>query len=653
MSQSHHSTDTQALLQSMLQRLKLQQGREGQAYLQTPANTASTLWQEGGNQSSNYQEVNNSSFNVFGANGVPSKEFRITTVDSNFVIRPNEEKPFSSELGRSPTSFPFQKVKIDGNREESGTCPNRVLGQLTQPGVIPAPTTQLFPAQSPKDADFPSDERTKGERVAFGSFAMKRHIPADTDIVSNVGTNQNHVQEFTPKVYTWSTKSIDADSAGQVNKMLNMGNGEAGGFGPTNDILRSQNPTISMRKQRSSENKTRRWTQRIKERWKDKHVTFAKKGKEEGGTVNPGTEKETQVLNPNQQLMTDNLMNTSNEDRERSSALLDSSGPGLMGHLQTKDNVDSSFRCTSDFDIGLGSFSLLDEIVRGQEWAKFINPNLSATPTKSKTSEDRLNQPDPKQFGSGSNQWSFRSTESSPAAAFSAPQPSPATFTYAGMGVSKEKPQWVNQNSDQSEPMEDGHNQSDMQFSERGLGLQPRPSFAQLADNLHNSPIKTSVQISRKRQHRSAVKLQIRDGQEADGGSTSSCHMMDESGQTLYAPTSYPTPLSNHFAPAPRGVLKHTMSQDSESSMETLSKRRRVEEKRRVHFSEEVVTILAPELDLITTDSEEESGTEEDSVLEQECEVEQTVTEEMAPARRLALPAWMLALKRKGTGRKH
>lgn len=35
-------------------------------------------------------------------------------------------------------------------------------------------------------------------------------------------------------------------------------------------------------------------------------------------------------------------------------------------------------RCSGDFEFGLGSFSLLEEIGMGQEWAKFLNPGQSA-----------------------------------------------------------------------------------------------------------------------------------------------------------------------------------------------------------------------------------------------------------------------------------
>lgn len=65
------------------------------------------------------------------------------------------------------------------------------------------------------------------------------------------------------------------------------------------------------------------------------------------------------------------------------------------------------------------------------------------------------------------------------------------------------------------------------------------------------------------------------------------------------------------------------------------------------------MAIEPQEVDLDAVDSEDDSGAEEDSVVEQECEVEQAPVEEVTPARRHALPAWILALKRKNTGRKN
>lgn len=80
---------------------------------------------------------------------------------------------------------------------------------------------------------------------------------------------------------------------------------------------------------------------------------------------------------------------------------------------------------------------------------------------------------------------------------------------------------------------------------------------------------------------------------------------------------------------------------------------RRVEENRHVRFSEEVVTIMPPEVDSDWSDPVEDSGEEEDPVQELEHEEERAGFEEVAPARRPALPAWILALKNRGSQRKH
>lgn len=79
---------------------------------------------------------------------------------------------------------------------------------------------------------------------------------------------------------------------------------------------------------------------------------------------------------------------------------------------------------------------------------------------------------------------------------------------------------------------------------------------------------------------------------------------------------------------------------------------RRVEEKRRVHFLEQVVTITPPELDPDSSDSEEDLREEGDSVQELEHEEEQAGIEEVAPARRSALSAWILSLKKMNSQRK-
>ena len=102
MSQSQNPKDTQALLQSMLQRLKLQPGREGQAYLPAPA--ASTWGQDVERGASNVQNVNNSPVNGF--NGISSKEFA-----ANFGLKGGETQQPGHDRG--VISVPSQRDNID------------------------------------------------------------------------------------------------------------------------------------------------------------------------------------------------------------------------------------------------------------------------------------------------------------------------------------------------------------------------------------------------------------------------------------------------------------------------------------------------------------------------------------------------------------
>ncbi|XP_076595204.1 uncharacterized protein LOC143325774 [Chaetodon auriga] len=688
MSQSGNPTDTQALLQSMLQKLKLQPGREGQASLHAPVPaTAASTWGQGGQRGApNLQKVNNSPVNGFEVytNGIPLKEFGISAADSNRGLKGGviKQPGFGSDVDRGLISFPNHRDNTDG-----GTGEKRVLGQATKPGITPTGTGQLFPAQSLTDADITSFERTDRESVGFHSSAATRHTLNDKNAATSMGQNQDYDRGFTPKVYMWSSKPSDANlnTGSQEDKAVHVGNGGFGALAQSKDMqiaLTDQKSTnsSSRRKQRSSENKTRRWTQKIKERWRDRPGSFGKKGKEEEQKSEQGIE-----ISPQNQLFTaETLINTSDKEERRSIYSLDSTDPSQTPLKGTEDGTNEGYmRSTGDFDFSLGSFSLLEEIVTGQEWAMFLNPNQSATSANQRPSEELKIPPKPHDSsqspvisnhqGGVNNQWSFRGTEASPVSDLSMAQISPDAFRPVSMDVSEgEQQQHVHREADRSEPMEHGHIQSD------GPGQQQlRPlSSAKPADILNNSLLKSRAHLNRKRQHQPAERRDKRlptetmsDAKEADREgsipslSPTSSHVMEETGEShdsvipLYTLKSPPPPLSPSsfipFAHAPKSVLKHSISQDSESSVEIMTKRRRVEDNRRVHFSEEVVTIVPPELDLDATDSEEDTGAEEDSVVEQEGEVEQAVMEEVAPARRPALPAWILALKRRNTGRKH
>ncbi|KAM9377558.1 uncharacterized protein KZ484_009906 [Pholidichthys leucotaenia] len=650
MSQSHNPADSQALLQSMLQRLKLQPGREEQAHLHTPGPvTAASTWGQGEeSRAASLQNSNNNPVNGFGVatNGVTSQELKISAADTCFDLKSDEKQP--QNLGHSS---PSQKNKTDGDLGE-----NRVLGQATVSGI--------------NNADITSSDKTAGQMASVGNSVS-------TNVVSSMRQNQDWNQNFTPKAYTWSLKN-DTDTREEDNKVSHFGNGGFGAMAQNKDVQLVSSNLITTnnsvrKKTRPSENKTRKWTQKIKERWRDRQGSFAKKGKEETAEqkweFGPGVLPPDQVPAGENQI---NLISTSNKDAETNLSSVDNSGFIKTPSEDTEySNSDRRLRSSSDFDFGLGSFSLLDEIVKDQEWAKFLNP----TSANQRQTEEPLSQPKTQinsydaqssrmlnKPGGGENQWRFRSSESSSSTVFSMAQISPNAFSPVSMDISGVKLQQdVNRESGQPEPMEDSQHQL-------GQHLRP-PSFIEPANTQLNSSLKSRVSLTRKRHHQPnenrAERLlteKISDGEEAKReASTSFMSLTRQTGESqhdgiipLYLTNSPHTPTSpSSSLPPRRGVLKQSISHDSESSMETLTKRRRVEENRRVRFAEEVMTIESPDQDMDSRVSEEDSeDEEEDSVTEREHELEEEVIDEVVPHRRHALPAWIRALKRKNTGRK-
>ncbi|CAJ1058438.1 uncharacterized protein zgc:113229 [Xyrichtys novacula] len=653
MSQPRNSSDSQALLQSMLQKLKLQPGREGQVYLHSPLpNTAAPTWgQDGDRGTSDPQGVKSSPVNGFESStkGFSSQDFGISAAKMQQPDRASEGHGYRF-------SFPTQKDNTD-----SKTGENRVTGQTTK---IPKGREQLLPAVSLKDVGISSSGRTDEERGSLGSSAMTSHTPDDKDAETSTGQSQEPGQGFTPRVYSWSLKPADGniDTGSQAGEVLHMGNG---GFGAKDLQVSPTGKTnsLSRRQQRTTGNKTRRWTQKIKEKWRDRQGSFGKKGKEEGAGNN---QQGSGVLSENQLITPEILINTSNKEEGRMTPSLNSSDSSETPAAHT-DESDGYMRSTGDFEFGLGSFSLLEEIVTGQEWAKFLNPNLPSPLTSQRPSEKlqttQLHHDSVDSNPHGANKLNLMGAEARPCSVVSMGQTSPDVFLPVSMDVSGGKQQLdVHREADHSEPMEHGHNQSDMQSEESGQ--QQRPSlFLRPIDLLDNSALKSRVQLNRKRQHQSAVRtdprLQTSPGKATatEGSMTPNREITNKTGeesqhdvQPLYSLKSA-QPLSPSSAP-PKGVLKHSISRESESSMEVESKRRRVEENRRVRFSEEVQAIPPLEMDLDDSD-EEDSEAEEDSVISEEFEAERVVMEEVVHARRPALPAWILALKKMNSGKKH
>ncbi|XP_014828036.1 PREDICTED: uncharacterized protein LOC106907032 [Poecilia mexicana] len=667
MSQSPHSTDTHAVLQSMLQRLQLQSGREAQTLFQTPVSSSAppALGQNGERGAASLQGVPSSPVNVLGFNGNPSKEFPISATNSTSGFPRDEKHQASSALegSRSPTLFPSQKVNPNGDSGKKWE-----LGQAPGPGFSPTSTRPLFPAKPQKEVKLTFFKRTDTERESIGSTLMREDVPANTGAVLNMMENQNHVP-------AWSVNSTDAGLAGGGNTGSHVENGGFGSLQQNNDLQVFSNSQVAtnMRRKRSTENKTRRWTQKLKERFKDRHGNAGKKGKEDGL---PG--QETQVIMP------DTPGNKPNNDPDATFSPLDCTDSSKLNPAQTEDNTTASnIRRSSDFDFGLGSFSLLDEITKGQEWAKFLNPNLSISSVTERPSEEPLNQPhiQPQphslnqspgtlnQVGVGNNQWSFRSTESSPGPVFSMPQSAPV-FPPANIDTSV-----LRQQADQSEPMEDGQSRSEM-LSKLQLRLS---AFAEPSGNPYHSIARNRIQMSRKRQHQPAERKDERFQTEkmSDGGvtdkepisspSSTSIQMMEESVESQQRNISSsqqqrPLPVSlsptslSPSAPPPRSVLRNNTSHEAESAMETMTKRRRVEENRRVHFSEQVIAIDSPDImdDTVEEEDEEEDlEADEDSLFEPDFEAVQAEIDQALPARRSNLPAWIQALKRMNAGKKH
>nr|XP_040029628.1 uncharacterized protein zgc:113229 [Gasterosteus aculeatus aculeatus]XP_040029629.1 uncharacterized protein zgc:113229 [Gasterosteus aculeatus aculeatus] len=592
MSQPHDPKDSQSLLQSMLQRLKLQPGKEAQEYRHPPALSTA---ERGG---SIIRKVNGRPVNDFelGANGIPPRVFGISAAERTREIQPPGR---CCEVDKGLISSPSQKDDI-----EADTGEGRLLGHATQPGIIPTGTRQLFPAESLKDAVITSVERTDGAGGSSGSTAVTMGQglgdPTKNKDMQNVATNSS-----------------------------------------------------SRRTQPSSETKRKRWPQKIRERWRDRPGSLSNRGGKKGITLDLKNEQGPELFTAVR------VAETANKVEERPLPSLDSSDPGSLPPTRTDNASEGCMGSATNFQFGLGSFSLLEEIVTGQKWARFLNPNQSAASANPRPPglkiPSSLNESGqtPVIFnkqGGAYNQWDFRGSAASPDSGFMPPD----AFQPVSMDVSVAKPdavRHVHSDAGQAEPMEHGHT--------RGP-----PSCAEPKNFLENSVLKKRVQRCRKRPYHGDEMLPmegINNGQEAEregmipSPRLTDIHVMEETGEEQrvdHVPSYTLSSACAPLAPAPRGVLKHSISRDS--SVEIVMKRRRVEETRRVHFAEEVVAIEPPALDSYATDSDSDPEDEEDSVAPQECEEQKAAIEEVsAPPRRAALPAWIQALKRRNTRRKH
>lgn len=286
MSQSHTSKDSQALLQSMLQRLKLKPEAERQAGLHT--DEAPTCGKDGARGDADLQKHNNSPTNGY-ESGISTKSFEISPVDSISGLKDSERlQPIHGfELHSSPISFPPKKDNSNSYRGEN---------KVTFPVIALTGTGQPLPVRSRQNVEITSFKRTNGEiQVGTENFD---YIAGNKNPDTSMG--QNQVLKFRPKAYEYSLKTTDCDKESQDNKVF-VGNGGTGALYedihavPSSQTTANTSTSTARRRQRSPENKTRRWTQKIKERWMESPGSLVKKIKKEKGRQEDRNEQGNEV----------------------------------------------------------------------------------------------------------------------------------------------------------------------------------------------------------------------------------------------------------------------------------------------------------------------------------------------------------------------
>lgn len=286
MSQSPNSADTQALLQSMLQRLKIQQGKdsETQQQLHVLNSVVSTSAKEAVAEASGVQKLNAglAARYEFGPNRIHSEVPRISETDQRTSLKGEvvQKTALNREVDQDHILCPAQKDNSDG-----GTGQNRVEGQDTQPRIPHAETGHLFTATLSKDSNGTA-YRSNAETVNNSS------VTASTP-------EQSQSQGYRAKVFAWSSKPTYVTGSPRYG-VLPVENGQFGTFTPSKDTpITATHPDIEIggfsRRWQSMEKKPRRWTQKIKERWKDRPGSFGKKQKEEQRAQQIGQQSEVSI----------------------------------------------------------------------------------------------------------------------------------------------------------------------------------------------------------------------------------------------------------------------------------------------------------------------------------------------------------------------
>ncbi|KAK6298948.1 hypothetical protein J4Q44_G00304580 [Coregonus suidteri] len=725
MSQPSPSVDTQTLLQSMLQRLRLQpgsetqHGRQGQAP-HGPTTAAQGQGEDGGRPGANI--IGNGSVALSPADDVRGAEGK----GGCEKARKHEMRMWDS---REEFRIPAWDSNVWGSRrkekgEEGRKQPTGSLPKLDRGQMVSSPSAaQGAPVLTPSPSQDAGSERgdpggSAGALPTMMTFTGTQtgnegHIDpsplGNSSLNSKTKGAQNHDgsvlmasnSDFTPRVYDWSLKSTELypDMGSQMERWRPLENGSEI---PGHDVMEIMSPSQGVAEntsstkmmKRLSENTTQRWTQRIKEKWRDRHGSFGKKRKAEDG-VREERKDAKQVKFPRQhQLSTreDKVTKMSNKEGDTQSPIREGKEEAPPT-LSEDSGTEGQFRSPSSFEFSLGSFSLLEEILTGQEWARFLNPSqvdasANQTPAEEVTNQSETSQNRPQdhesaqstltldrvsQSGNVNSQWDFRPSELDQSYDRSTDVSAPVNMNITEPSLVQE------QNSKceliQSAPKEYCHVQSQTSSDEVRPNHIPvlEFSFIKPVEVLDSSALKSRVHLNRKRVHQSQEREEERECLKGEGrerredNSVPSDEDKREEGDNFMMPL-YPlksslsplTPSSPSSSPSShplvtRSILRHSMSQDLESSlsMETVTKKRRMSKSRHVRFSEEVVT-MPPSL-LIQQDyeSEEDCGTEEYSTLEENAVMKEEVeVVPMMPQPTAALPAWILALRKK-TRKKH
>lgn len=258
MSQSSNQPDGQALLKSMLERLKIQPGRERHAREHTDE-TLPRVPTCGTDGVKEREDVTNGY--VF---GVPAKRFEVSSVDNSFSPKDEERRqPVRGfEKYRGHFFFPPQ-------RDNSPIGVYKVSGNVNSPQISNASTGQNFSAEA-----LPSLGRTDS--------GVQR---------DNISRNKDQDQDFKHNVHDWSWGSTDFTADNQENKALHAENGGFRDLSQWKDMqMISNKGSMTKRKQRSFENKGKRWTHKLKERW------LERKGKDESKEDGTNTVSFTKII---------------------------------------------------------------------------------------------------------------------------------------------------------------------------------------------------------------------------------------------------------------------------------------------------------------------------------------------------------------------